>query len=376
MKNISRFKVDKGLLIPIFLFFLISVTTIYSTKNLLPDYMGNLWIKQIIWYLVGFGVTYGIMAIGNKFLFQNAWILYVLGVLSLFLVLFFGIEVNNSICWFEIPGIGSIQPSEFMKIILIITLSRMINDFNLQYDNPSIEDEFKFLMKVLIVLAIPSILTFIEPDTGAVIIYVIITLSMLFISGIRKRWFIITFSLIGAMALIFLGLFFFNQDLFIDIFGTNFFYRMDRILNWSSGSGIQLSNSLVSIGSAGMFGHGFNSTPLYFPESQTDFIFAVFASNFGLFGAILLILLITFFDIRIINTANKTNYNINKYAIAGIIGMLLYQQVQNISMTIGLLPIVGLTLPFISYGGSSLISYMIMLGVIFNVSNEGIRYTN
>ena len=151
---------------------------------------------------------------------------------------------------------------------------------------------------------------------------------------------------------------------------------MDRILNWSSGSGIQLSNSLVSIGSAGMFGHGFNSTPLYFPESQTDFIFAVFASNFGLFGAILLILLITFFDIRIINTANKTNYNINKYAIAGIIGMLLYQQVQNISMTIGLLPIVGLTLPFISYGGSSLISYMIMLGVIFNVSNEGIRYTN
>jgi len=288
MKNISRFKVDKGLLIPIFLFFLISVTTIYSTKNLLPDYMGNLWIKQIIWYLVGFGVTYGIMAIGNKFLFQNAWILYVLGVLSLFLVLFFGIEVNNSICWFEIPGIGSIQPSEFMKIILIITLSRMINDFNLQYDNPSIEDEFKFLMKVLIVLAIPSILTFIEPDTGAVIIYVIITLSMLFISGIRKRWFIITFSLIGAMALIFLGLFFFNQDLFIDIFGTNFFYRMDRILNWSSGSGIQLSNSLVSIGSAGMFGHGFNSTPLYFPESQTDFIFAVFASNFGLFGAILL----------------------------------------------------------------------------------------
>lgn len=109
---------------------------------------------------------------------------------------------------------------------------------------------------------------------------------------------------------------------------------------------------------------------------QTDFIFAVIASNFGLLGASLLIILIIFFDINIINTANKTTDITDKYAIAGILAILLFQQIQNISMTIGLLPIMGITLPFISYGGSSLLSYMLLVGIIFNVSNESLRFTN
>ena len=316
------------------------------------------------------------MTFGNKFLYNNAYVLYIIGIISLILVLIIGKDVNNAKCWFQIPYIGSIQPSEFMKVFLIITLARMINDFNENYISPTTGEEFKFLIKVMIIVTIPSILTFIEPDTGAVIIYCIITFIMLFVGGIRKRWFLIVLAiasgLIGSLILLYIM----NQDLFIDIFGTSLLYRMDRIFNWSDGTGTQLNNSLIAIGSAGLLGHGFNHIPIYFPEMQTDFIFAVFTSCFGLLGASLLIILIIFFDISLINIVNKTTNITDKYAIGGIIAVLVFQQIQNIGMTIGLLPIMGITLPFISYGGSSLLSYMLLLGIIFNVSNESLRFTN
>lgn len=336
----------------------------------------NYWLKQIIWYVIGFGLSYLMMIFGNKFLYNNAWWFYIVGVISLVLVLFIGKEVNNATCWFNIKYIGSIQPSEFMKVFLIIILSKLIRDFNEQYLNPTIFEEFKFLLKILIIVGIPSVLTFIEPDTGAVMIYFIITFVMLFIGGIRKRWFLLVILLVGGLLGSLGLLYLINSDLFIDIFGTSLLYRIDRIVNWSSSSGMQLTNSLTAIGSAGIFGHGLNNTPIYFPEMQTDFIFAVFASNFGLVGASLLILLIIFFDITLIHTVNKTTDITDKYAIGGIIAVLLFQQVQNISMTIGLLPIMGITLPFISYGGSSLLSYMLLVGMIFNVSNESLRFTN
>ena len=376
MKNVSKYKVEASILIPIILFFIISIISIFSTKRLLAIEYSNLWIKQIIWYIIGIFLAYYIMHIGNKFLYNNAYIFYIIGIILLGLVIPFGVTINNATCWFKIPFIGTLQPSEFMKIFLIITLSRMINDFNETYKDATLLEELKFILKVLIIVFIPSVLTFIEPDTGAVIMYLIITLIMLFIGGLRKRWFILTATLIIAILGIVFGLYFFNQDKFIDIFGTSFFYRMDRITNWSNADGMLLKNSLVAIGSAGTKGHGINKTPIYLPEMQTDFIFSVFSSNTGLIGTIILIVIIIYFDLTLISYASKTiNYS-DKYAIAGIIGVLVFQQIYNISMTIGLLPIMGITLPFISYGGSSLLSYILLLGIIFNVSNENLRYTN
>jgi len=376
LKKVSKFKVELSILIPIILFFIISVVSIYSTKRLLGDEFQNLWLKQSIWYLIGIILAYSTMTLGNKFLYNNAYIFYIIGVISLILVLFFGTTINNATCWFKIPFLGTIQPSEFMKIFLIITLSRMITDFNDTYKNPDTSDELKFIIKVLIVVFIPSVLTFIEPDTGAVIMYLIITFIMLFVGGLKKRWFILTIGIIVLFLGIFLGIYYLKQDLFIDMFGTSFFYRMDRITNWSSSSGLQLRNSLIAIGSSGATGHGINNTPIYFPEMQTDFIFAVFASNTGLIGALSLIIVMVFFDLTLIGYSNKTSNTTDKYAIGGIIGVLLFQQIYNISMTIGLLPIMGITLPFISYGGSSLLSYMLLLGLIFNISNESLRFTN
>lgn len=376
MKKESKFKVEKNILIPLILFMIISVVTIYCTRSLLPSDLQNLYLKQILWYIVGFAIAYLMMTFGNKFLYNNAYIFYLVGVLLLLLVLFIGKPINNARCWFIIPYIGSFQPSEFMKIFLIITLSRMIGDFNAEKKNNDINEEFKFLIKVLIVVGIPSILTFIEPDTGAVLIYFIITIVMLFTAGFRNRWFVAVLLILLLGASIFLSIYFLDKDLFIKIFGTSFFYRMDRILNWSSSSGLQLTNSITAIGSAGSLGHGFNHTPIYFPEMQTDFIFAVFASNFGFIGVICLISLLIYFDINIISLSSKTTTSYDKFTVGGIISVLLFQQIQNISMTIGLLPIMGITLPFISYGGSSLLSYMILVGMLFNISNEKLRFKN
>lgn len=377
MKNISKYKVDKGILIPMILFAIISVVTIYSAQSLLGADMQNLALKQVIWYVIGFLIAYFIMFIGNDFIYRNIWILYGIGVLSLLGLFFFGTSINDAKCWYTLPwNLGTIQPSEFMKIILIMTLGSMIQKFNENFDNPSVMEEFKFLIKVGIVVGIPSILTFLQPDTGVVLIYLLITIVMLFISGIRYRWFALLFGICAFVIAIILGIYFISQDLFVKIFGTSFFLRIDRLLDWSNGSGYQLENGISAIGSAGLFGHGFNNTPVYFPEPQTDFIFAVFGSNFGFVGSLALISLLIFFNVKLIMIAIKNNSNINKYVIGGIVGMLIYQQFQNIGMTIGLMPITGITLPFISYGGSSLLSYMIMVGIIFNISNETLRYTN
>lgn len=376
MRSTSKYKVEYGIIIPLIILFVISIVTIYSASDILPSSMGNLVLKQIIWYLIGFGVAYLIMYIGIDYLIKYAWYLYFIGIASLVLLLLIGTPINDSKCWFTIGNIATIQPSEFMKIILILILAKMINDFNEKHPKPSINDEFIFLIKIAGIVFLPSILTFLQPDTGIVIIYFFITFIMLLVAGIRYRWFLMIIGIGAILIGGFLYLYFFKSELFIDLFGTDFFYRIDRILEWKNKDGMQLGNALSAIGSAGFFGFGFNHTPIYFPEAHTDFIFSVYASNFGLIGSIILIGILIFFDLKIINISTKSNQNINKYIIAGIVGMLLYQQVQSIGMNIGLLPITGITLPFISYGGSSLLSYMIMAGIIFSLSNQTLRHWN
>ena len=203
MKKISKYKVDYNILIPLFIFFIISIISIYSTKRLLSVQYSNLWLKQIAWYIIGIILAFFTMNYGNKFFYNNAYILYTIGVILLALVIPFGYTVNNATCWFKLPFIGTLQPSEFMKIFLIIIISRMITDFNDKYNNPSITDELLFILKILLIVFIPSILTFIEPDTGAVIMYLIITFIMLFVSGIRKRWFFLTIGIITILLSIF-----------------------------------------------------------------------------------------------------------------------------------------------------------------------------
>ena len=364
----KKFKINYKILIPIILLSIISITTIYSAMTYTSSSLGNLVLKQSFWYIIGWILVIVLVKLKNEQIYHYTCFLYIFGIILLVGLLLFAPEINNSKCWFVIPGVGNIQPSEFMKIFVMLAIATTTHNFRMDHDEPTMKDEFIYILRTFIIVLIPSVLTFLQPDTGAVIIYLVIYVSMLFVSGIRFRWFIIGFILLALIGSGFLILYFFKENLFINIFGTSIYYRLDRIFNWQTGSGLQLENALAAIGSAGLFGHGFNKTPIYFPESSTDFIFAVFACNFGLIGALVLILIIIFLDVNIILLAKKNILDTDKYIIAGIVGMLLFQQIQNIGMTVGLLPITGITLPFVSYGGSSLLSYMLIVGILLNIS--------
>ena len=363
----KKINLDKTLILYVSIFAIISLISIYSASMYLSRTLGNLVLKQAMWYAVGILFIFIIYKLKISFFIKISPYIYLFNIMLLLGLLFVGPVINGSRCWYIIEGIGSFQPSEFMKISLVLIEAYIIDKFSSKEKNA--KNEFKLIALIFIVFLIPSILTFLEPDTGAVIIYFIITLLMLFISGIRLRWFIIGISMLIIIVASFLAFFFLKQDMFIKIFGSDFFYRIDRVINWQNGSGMQLENSLAAIGSSGILGHGFNKTPLYFPEAGTDFIFSVYASNFGLIGSCIFILLVVLFDIHLIKVGMSSK-SIYKYIISGILGIFIYQQIQNISMTLGLLPITGITLPFISYGGSSLLSYMILIGFVISIYNE------
>ena len=301
----SKYKINYKILIPIILLSIISIITIYSSMTYTSPSLGNLALKQAMWYIVGWILVVILIKLKNEYLYQHTWYLYIFGNILLLLLLFIGTPINNSRCWFILPGIGSIQPSEFMKIFIMLSLATMIHNFRNEYKNPDCRDEFIFLLKSFGIVLIPSILTFLQPDTGAVLIYLIIYFSMMFTSGIRLRWFISAFLVLVLIVGGVLSLYFFKEEIFIKVFGTSIYYRLERLFNWTSGSGLQLENSLAAIGSAGLFGHGYNHTPIYFPESSTDFIFAVYASNFGLIGVFILISIIIYFDISILLLTRK-----------------------------------------------------------------------
>ena len=361
-------KINYKILIPIVLLAFISIITINSALTYTSSSLGNLAVKQAIWYVIGFLLVWVVVIYKNEYVYGLSWYLYGIGNILLVLLLFFGTPINNSRCWFTIPGLGTFQPSEFMKIFLMLVLANMIHNFRSEYKEPTLKDELIFILKTFLIVLIPSILTFLQPDTGAVLIYMIIYISMMFVSGIRIRWFISFFLVFVLLIGLILWLYFYKENIFIKIFGSSIYYRLERIFNWSNGSGLQLENSMAAIGSSGLFGHGYNQTPIYFPESSTDFIFAVFASNFGFVGVIILIGIIIYLDVNIILLTRKNIEDTDKYIVAGILGMLLFQQVQNIGMTVGLFPITGITLPFVSYGGSSLLSYMLLVGILLNIS--------
>ena len=352
-------KITLNIIFTLIFFSIISVATIYTTRIFLKIGLQNLYLKQLIFYLIGFVVMIFTMKKGFNLLKKYHFLVYIGINLLLLSLLLFGISINGSKCWFYIGPI-SFQPSELMKISLIITLASVISKYKASRDK-TMKKEFFLIIKLFILTIIPSILTFLEPDTGVVIIYFLILFTLLIFAGLNKRWYIIGALLIVFSIGTFFFLYFFNRDLFLNIVGENIFYRLDRIFNWANNSGYQLEQGLIAIGSSHLFGFGFNKNPLYFPEPQTDFIFPTFISNFGFFGAIFLLFLIIVFDTSILRLALKKIKLIDKYIIIGIFIMLFYGQVQNICMTLGLLPITGIPLPFISYGGSSLISYLFII---------------
>ncbi len=221
--SFNKIKIDKTLIFYMFLLFLTSLLSIYSASIYLSKTLGNLVLKQSMWYLLGILIIIVIYRFKITSFINIAPYIYILNILLLIGLLFFAPEINGSKCWYVINGVGSFQPSEFMKISLLIMQVYLIEKFKKKCPSPTIFQEFKLLVLVFIIFIIPSLITFLEPDTGAVIIYFIITITILFISKIRLQWFVIMFIVVSLFLAIFFGIYFYKQNLFIKILGSDFF---------------------------------------------------------------------------------------------------------------------------------------------------------
>lgn len=346
-------------------------------------------MRQGLFYGIGFILTFIIIIIGTDRIRALRWWLY-----GFVMILLFGLfihekgimnvpfakNINGATCWYILPGIGTLQPSEFMKIALALVVADIIQKHNEFYPHlkRTVKTDFLLLLKIGAAIVPPAFLIFEQPDSGVTMIILFFIALMIFSSGIKWRYIFI----VGSIAMVGITIFILAVGVFPD-FLTNVLgiqaYKLSRFFGWFDpfgtiqGAGNQLAKGLLAIGSGHLIGNGFQSLTTYFPEAHTDFIFAVIGMDFGLIGTLITVILCGLFDFEILNTATLNRGHYNSYLCVGIFGMLFFQQIQNIGMTIGMLPITGVTLPFISYGGSSLLSYMILFGLILSSHIEGMK---
>lgn len=369
-----------------------SIVAIFSAFDLIVNESPTkILVRQIMWYGIGLIAMGVIIYLGNDSMMMFAKIAYwILMAMLIYLFLskmvysrIFGIganlpfvmPVNGATSWFNTP-LGSFQPSEFMKVVLLILSAGIIDEHNSEKVIDSYESDVQLFGKILKWVIPPLILIFLQPDTGICIIICVSIAVMIMCSGIKRTWILIGFAIIFLALAGFFYLYFFNNSLLTSFFGGDSVYKLNRIKGWLDpesdiqNTGNQLYTALLAIGSAGLTGHGIQEYLVNIPEAQTDFIFAVIGQSFGLLGTLFVIGLCLALDLRLMRIASLSKNMFEKYYITGVLGMLLFQQIQNIGMIVGLFPITGITLPFISYGGSSLLSYFIALGIVMNASTK------
>lgn len=346
------------LFIPLIILNIISLFTMHLSKLISENYL-NAFNKQILFFILGYFIIFIISKINIKKVFKFIPYLYIFNILLLILVLFIGRSINGSKCWISL-GSFSFQPSELMKITLTFYL------INILYSTR--KRNIIYLLKIILLTIIPSILVFLEPDTGAIINYLLILFMILIYSKFNKWLYILGALLSILITCLFLYLYFYNTDYLINILGSSIFYRMDRILN--IGENYQITNALINIGSTSLFNFNLNNILLYIPEAPTDFIFAFTIGNFGLLSGITILISYLIIFIYIINK-NK-NIKSKKYnnLISIFTLLLIFQITYNIAMNIGILPIMGIPLTFLSYGGTNTIISYIILGIILNIFNK------
>ena len=289
--------------------------------------------RQLIFFLIGFLLCYLISKLKIKYIKKLVIPLYILQLILLIYVLIKQEFINGSRGWINLKFF-SIQPSEITKISLILISIYLI------------KKKRKSKLLFLIIYLVPTILTFLEPDTGAVIIYGIIFLTFLPYFFSKKE--ILKYSLfMGTLIISFIILYIYKQEIFIKLLGTSMFYRIDRLTSFINSNNIQINNALISIGANKL---------LYFPEAYNDFFFSYVIGQ----NSILFIPLILSYFIIIINLYHSKNIISKTLAY-----ILLFQVASNIGMNLNLTPVIGLPLPFFSYGGSHLITNFILLSLSY-----------
>lgn len=357
-------KCDKLLLISVIIISLFGALMIFSSSQVWAEYKFNDPYKylrtQSIFLLLGYIGMYLI----SKFPYQNykklSNIIFFICTLLLILVLIPGIGTvrNGSRSWFGIGSLG-IQPSEFTKLGLIIFTAKYLSNNTKELKNIK-----SGVLPILGIVIFIFGLIMLEPDFGTGVVIVMTIIVLLFVSGVKMNFFIKlgAISLAGVASLILIAP-----------------YRMKRIISflspWSDplGSGFQIIQSLYAIGPGGLLGLGFGNSiqkHFYLPEPQTDFIFAIISEEFGFLGIIIVASLFITIIIRGFKIAMKCEDHFGKYLAFGITFGLAFQTMLNLMVVVGLIPVTGVTLPFLSYGGSSLIISLISVGILLNISRN------
>ncbi|WP_145411902.1 FtsW/RodA/SpoVE family cell cycle protein [Staphylococcus haemolyticus] len=368
-------KIDWILVALLTILAIISVTTISSAMGG-GQYSANFSIRQIIYYILGAIIALVIILISPKKIRNNTYILY-----FIFCVLLIGLLIlpetsitpiiNGAKSWYSF-GPVSIQPSEFMKVILILALAKSVSNHNRFTFNKSFQTDLVLFFKIIGISIVPMALILLQNDLGTTLVICAIIIGIMLVSGITWRilapLFIVAFVFGGTIILAII----YKPTLIESLLGVKM-YQMGRINSWldpysySAGDGYHLTESLKAIGSGQLFGKGFNHGEVYIPENHTDFIFSVVGEEMGFLGAVVLLLIFLALIFHLIRLATKVESPFSKIFIIGYVSLLVFHILQNIGMTIQLLPITGIPLPFISYGGSSLWSLMVGIGVVLSI---------
>lgn len=355
-------KVDYLLLFGIIMISIFGVVMIYSASYVWAEYKFHDPLKfaktQFLFLVVSYILIFFSLKIPYQKYLSYANLIFFICFVLLILVLIPGIGTvrNGSRSWFGIGGFG-IQPSEFTKLGMIIFTSKY-----LAYNEKVLKNIKSGVLPILGVLMLVFGLIMLQPDFGTGVIIVISIIVLLFVSGVNMGFFIKLgfIGLLGVVALIIAAP-----------------YRMKRIVSflnpWSDplGSGFQIIQSLYAIGPGGLLGLGFGNSiqkHFYLPEPQTDFIFAIISEEFGFLGILIVASLFLLIIYRGFHISIHCEDKFGKYLSFGITFQLAFQALLNLMVVVGLIPVTGVTLPFLSYGGSSLLITMISMGILLNIS--------
>ena len=358
-KNLDKFILS--IIITLFsigLFFsLVSTSLIASDKLETNSYF--FFFKHLIFVFVGLVIIFIFSYMEQKFLYKFSIYIFFLSLIMLFLVPIVGIEVKGSKRWLDLFFLPRIQPVEFVKPFFIIVLSLIIT--NEKFSNFSL----KFSISLLLTLLIGSLLL-IQPDLGQTLIIGLNWIILIFISGVNLI-FLSSISLIGVTLL-----------LYIAFFIPKFEYIKNRILSFldveKGTHNFQSDKALESITSGGFFGKGIGEGTLKnrVPEAHTDYIISVISEEFGVIAIILILILFLTFIFSVLKKVNNETDNKIKLILVGSISLILIQTMIHIGVNIRLFPTTGMTLPFLSYGGSSILSISILSGIILNLTKRRI----
>ncbi|MDO7906506.1 FtsW/RodA/SpoVE family cell cycle protein [Paenibacillus sp. JX-17] len=371
-------KMDGAIIFILILLMGISVAATYSAGRAWEGHGGD-YLKMIVYYALGFVAILGICMLDYRLFVKYSLYIYGAGVLLLILTIFLGQDLNNASGWIKIGGL-SIQPAELFKLILVLFLAYVLLRKN------KVKDQLLFwrdVVPIMMITFLPFVVVIAQNDLGNALAYIVIMFGMLWIGNIRFVHALIGVIIIVGVAIggIFSYIHFHDEVKHFLVDTLKKPHLVNRFDPWlmpeeaSRDAKYQTENAKLAIASGGMSGKGFlKGTSVQskrVPYTYADSIFSVIAEEFGFVGASVLLLLYFILIHRMILIALECRERAGPYIIVGVVAMLLYQIFENIGAFIGLVPLTGITLPFISYGGTSLLINMMSIGVVLSIKIHG-----